>query len=63
MTFIIKQDKNACIGCGACAAICPDNWEMDGGKAKPIKTEMTDVGCNKEAANACPVQCIKIEEK
>ena len=40
MTWIIKHDINACIGCGACAAICPDNWEMDGGKAKPTKTEL-----------------------
>lgn len=59
----IEQDHEACIGCGACVSICPDNWEMaDGGKAKPIKTSVPAVGCNKEAAEACPVQCIKIIE-
>jgi ferredoxin len=35
---------------------------MDGGKAKPKKTDAKDIGCNKEAADACPVQCIKIKK-
>ena len=63
MPYTIKQDHNACIGCGACAAICPDNWELEGGKSHPIKTELEDIGCNKEAADSCPVQCIEIIEK
>ena len=63
MAWIIKHDINACIGCGACAAICPDNWEMEGGKSKPTKTNLEDVGCNEDAADACPVQCITVEEK
>jgi len=59
----ITQDREKCIGCGACAAICPDNWEMaDDNKAKPKKTELEEVGCNKDAADACPVNCIKVEE-
>ncbi|MBR9707697.1 MAG: ferredoxin, partial [Candidatus Diapherotrites archaeon] len=33
-TFKIDHDKPTCIGCGACAALHPDNWEMDAeGKA------------------------------
>lgn len=63
MAWTIKHDVDACIGCGACAAICPDNWEMEGGKSKAHKTELNDIGCNKDAADACPVQCIHIEEK
>ena len=56
----IEIDREKCIGCGACAAIC-DNWEMkDDGKAAPIKKEIDDIGCNQDAANGCPVQCIKI---
>lgn len=58
----IKQDKDKCIGCGACVAVCPDNWVMEGDKAKPKKTEVGEVGCNKQAADACPVQCIHVEE-
>ena len=57
----IEIDKEKCIGCGACAAQC-DNFEMDGDKAKPKQTEVDDIGCNKDAADACPVEAIKITE-
>ncbi len=61
--YKIVQDRDACIGCGACVSVCPENWEMkDDGKASPIKTEVEELGCNKDAADVCPVQCIKIEE-
>lgn len=62
MSFRIIQDHDACIGCGACAAVCPENWEMGGAKAKPKKHEVKELGCNKEAMDACPVQCIKIKK-
>ncbi|MFC1697596.1 ferredoxin [Nanoarchaeota archaeon] len=63
MTIKIIQDHKECIGCGACVAICPDNWEMDEeGKAKPIKAELDDIGCNQEAADSCPVKCITIKK-
>lgn len=58
----IEYNKDDCIGCGSCAAICPDNWEMDGDKAKPKKTNLNDIGCNQDAADACPNECIKIVE-
>ncbi len=57
----IVQDRNKCIGCGACAAICPANWFMDDdGKSSLKKTIVEKEGCNKAAAEACPVQAIKI---
>ena len=60
----ITQERDKCIGCGTCAAICPDNWEMkDDGKSSPIKTEVKEAGCNKEAEKSCPAQCIHLEEK
>ncbi len=63
MAVKIEQEQEACIGCGACVSICPDNWEMtEDNKAKPKQTELEDAGCNKEAAEACPVQCIKVLE-
>lgn len=59
--FKIEQEREDCIGCGACVSMCPDNWEMkDDGKTTPKKTELDEVGCNQEAADVCPVQCIKI---
>ena len=58
----ISYDKNACIGCGACAAICPDNWELKGDKAKPKTLAPKEVGCNQDAADGCPVSCIKVQK-
>ncbi len=62
MPFKIILDRDACIGCGSCAAICPENWVMEGDKSKPKKNQVKEIGCNKEAADACPVQCITIKE-
>lgn len=62
MPFKIILDRDACIGCGSCAAICPENWVMEGDKSKPKKIQVKEIGCNKEAADACPVQCITIKE-
>jgi ferredoxin len=57
----IIQDREKCIGCGACVAVCPDNWFMeDDGKSSPKKTTIEKEGCNKQAVEACPVQIIKI---
>lgn len=61
----IIHNKSECIGCGACTAVCPSNWELGGdNKAVPKKTKISDdeLKCNKEAEQVCPVNCIKIEE-
>lgn len=61
MKVTIEHNRDICIGCGACAAACPDNWEMaDDGKSKCKKTELDEVGCNQEAADKCPVKCIEV---
>lgn len=63
MAIKIELDKKTCIGCGACAAVC-DNFEMgDDGKAHVKKAEAEDIGCNQQAADGCPVQCIKIKKE
>lgn len=59
--YKVEVDAEKCIGCGACAAQC-DNFEMDGDKAVPKQAEVDDIGCNKEGAESCPVDAIKITE-
>ncbi len=56
----VELDKDACIGCGACVAACPDNFEMNGDKAVVKNPNPEDVGPSKAAADGCPVNCIKI---
>jgi len=61
--YKIIHEREKCIGCGACVSAC-DNWEMgDDGKSKPKKKEVEEIGCNQDAADNCPVQCIKIQEE
>jgi len=65
MTWKIKFDRETCIGCAACNSACPDNWDFDEDelKAKPKKLKLDELGCNKEAEEVCPVDCIEIVEE
>ncbi|MDD4333525.1 MAG: ferredoxin [Patescibacteria group bacterium] len=56
----INIDKNLCIGCGACAAMCPDAFVMNNdGKAEVAKDEVSE--CAKNAAASCPTQAIAVK--
>jgi len=56
----ISVDKNICIGCGSCAALCPNGFRLgDDGKSEPISQEGAE--CAKKAAETCPVQAIKVD--
>ena len=61
MAYKISVDKEKCIGCGACAAVC-DNFELKEGKAYAKKAEVEELGCNKDAADGCPVEAISTGE-
>ena len=58
----VNVNRDDCIGCGVCAQICPDVFELDedAGKAKVIRPEGSE--CAREAADSCPVGCISVEE-
>lgn len=55
-----------CIGCGACAAVAPDIFEMDSSTMKSsIKKQPTtadEISLSKDAADACPVDAIIVKE-
>lgn len=54
---MIKVDKNKCIGCGNCALICDEIFEIDSdGKSKVKKQKK--LPCVKEAIESCPVNAI-----
>jgi ferredoxin len=56
----IAVNKNTCIGCGACASICPDSFAMGtDGKSDVISQENAE--CATNAAQSCPVQAITVE--
>ncbi len=77
MPLKIEHDKPNCIGCGACAAVAPDFWEMDGDKSHLKKSseggpyaggevldiEDKDKEKNMEAAQSCPVNVIHLKDK
>jgi len=69
MKIILDQPK--CIGCGACAALDPKNFEMKGDKAILTDSKEKDNIYEKEteitndaqdATDSCPVQCIEIKK-
>ena len=54
---MVKVNKETCIGCGNCAAICDEVFEMtEEGKAKVKAQKSTP--CVEEAIDACPVGAI-----
>ncbi|MBU1178482.1 ferredoxin [Patescibacteria group bacterium] len=55
----VEIDKEKCIGCGSCVALCPDYFAMEGDKAKVIKNDTADTSCVQEAESSCPVAAIE----
>jgi ferredoxin len=74
MTYKIRHDRDNCIGCTACAAICPQFWEMsdEDGKSdvvggvlgtdgwEELEISEEDFSKNMDAAGVCPVNVIHL---
>lgn len=71
----ISHYRNKCIGCGSCALVCPQNWEIseeDGlatligsqkkGNAYVGEVDLDDAEDNKKASDICPVGIIRLSE-
>lgn len=52
--------NDTCIGCGACVAIAPENFDYQEGVS--VVTNETVTEKTKEAVDACPVGAIEVEE-
>ena len=62
----VKVNRDACIGCGACAAICPDVFEIDDeGLSKVVNSDVKDENIDdvKDAIDSCPTGAIEEDEK
>lgn len=59
-----KVDKEKCVGCGACIALCPTVFTMgNDGKSNVVKCDGASEDEIQQAVDACPVQAISWEEK
>ncbi|KKR49169.1 MAG: 4Fe-4S ferredoxin iron-sulfur binding domain protein [Candidatus Magasanikbacteria bacterium GW2011_GWC2_40_17] len=57
-------DKDKCIGCGVCIALCPTSfkWDESGVKAESVNASGDTEEMIKGATEACPVQAISLGE-
>ncbi|MEW2304511.1 ferredoxin [Streptomyces sp. NPDC006655] len=61
----IDIDRDVCIGAGQCALTAPNVFTQDDDGFSALQPGMADGGGDplvKEAARACPVQAITLEE-
>ena len=63
MAYKIEVDETKCIGCGACEAVCPSTFKLEGGKAHVLKKSVDKVTCEKDAEEGCPVRAISVKEE
>jgi ferredoxin len=57
-------NEECCVGCGTCAELCPEVFEMDDDaeKARVVLPEGGDEECIEDAIASCPDSCIAWED-
>ena len=61
----VKVNRDACIGCGACAAICDSVFEIDvEGISTVVDENVSEENQEKvqDAVDSCPTGAIEVEE-
>lgn len=57
-------DRDLCVGCGACAALCPDVFELDDeGKCRVINPDGCETCDCQAAADSCPSGALTLQEQ
>lgn len=56
--MVIKIDKEKCIGCGLCASVCEEIFEIEQEDFKAKVKKQKNLPCVKEAIESCPVSAI-----
>ncbi len=61
----VVLDEECCVGCGSCAELCPEVFQMaeDGEKAHVVSPEEVERDSVQDAIAACPGECISIEDQ
>ena len=58
---MVKVDKETCIGCGNCTAVCEEVFEIKDGKSYIKKgKENSQSPCIKQAIESCPTNSITL---
>ncbi|MDY0100821.1 MAG: ferredoxin [Bacilli bacterium] len=58
----VRIERDLCIGCGLCAAVMPEVFEMDD-EGKAVVHTQPEEGVEVDVANDCPTGAIIVEDE